>query len=130
MAGEGSVKLEGGARFRRTLRKAGADLKDVTTLHRRIGAIIVPRAQALAPVGPDAGGHIRDTIRATAAQRHATIRAGDNRRPYGLPLHWGWPRRGMTAQPWLSEAAQQTEPAWSAEYMDGIVRIINQVKGK
>lgn len=130
MAEGGSLKVEGGARLRRTLRKAGADMKDLTRLHRRVGEIIVPRAVALAPIGPEAGGHIRNNIRATAAQRHATIRAGGKLRPYGPPIHWGWAAHGITAQPWISQAAQETEPRWSSEFMDGIEQIIDQVKGK
>lgn len=129
MAGGGSVQLAGGARLRRTLRKAGVDLKDFTQLHRRVGNIILPRAVALAPIGPERGGHIKNNIRATAAQRHATIRAGGKTRPYGPPIHWGWPSHGIKAQPWITQAAQDTEPQWSAEFMTGVTKIIDQVKG-
>lgn len=129
MSEGGSIQVVGGARLRRTLRKAGADMKDLTRLHRRVGDIIVPRAVALAPLGPEPGGHIRTTIRATAAQRHSTIRAGGKAKPYGPPIHWGWRARGITAQPWISQAARDTEPQWSSEFMDGIVKIIDQVKG-
>lgn len=128
-AGQGYIKVDGGRRFRRTLRKAGADMKDLTRLHRRVGDIIVPKAKALAPIGPEAGGHIANNIRATAAQSHSTIRAGGKTRPYGPPIHWGWPSRGITAQPWISIAAQDTEPTWSHEFMNGIEKIIDQVKG-
>lgn len=129
MAERGSIRVEGGARLRRTLRKAGADMKDLTRLHRRVGNIIVPRAVALAPVGPEAGGHIKNTIRATAAQRHSTIRAGGKTRPYGPPVHWGWRARGVEAHPWISQAAQDTEPQWASEFMDGVLSILDQVKG-
>lgn len=126
----GHVVVEGGARFRRTLRKTGADMKDLTRLHRRVGQIILPRAKALAPVGPEAGGHISNTIRATAAQSHSTIRAGGKTRPYGPPIHWGWRRRGITANPWITAAAQDTEPQWSHEFMNGIEKLLDQIKGK
>lgn len=126
----GHVRVEGGARFRRTLRKAGTDMKDLTRLHRRVGAIIVPRAQALAPVGPQAGGHIKNNIRATAGQHHATIRAGGKSKPYGPPIHWGWKRQGIQANPWISIAAQDTEPQWSHEFMNGVEKLLDQVKGK
>jgi hypothetical protein len=32
--------------------------------------------------------------------------------PYSEVIHWGWPQHGIEAQPWLSVAAQQTEPQW------------------
>ena len=130
MSEGGSIRVEGGRKLRSTLRKAGADMKDLTRLHRRVGEIILPRAVALAPVGPSAGGHIKNNIRATAAQRHSTIRAGGKARPYGPAVHWGWRAHGITAQPWISQAAQQTEPQWSSEFMDGIETILDQVKGK
>lgn len=129
MAGHGGLTVVGGARFRRTLRKAGTDMKDLTRLHRRVGEIIVPRAKALAPVGPSAGGHIKNTIRARAAQRHAIVAAGGKQKPYGPVVHWGWKKRGITAQPWIQQAAQHTEPQWSHEFMNGIEKILDQVKG-
>lgn len=127
--GQWRVQVDGGPRFRRTLRKAGTDMKDLTRLHRQVGDIIVPRARAIAPVGPAAGGHIRNTIRATAAQRHAVIRAGDKRKPYGQPVHWGWQRRNIKGQPWIAQAASETEPEWFALYTKGIEKLLDQIKG-
>lgn len=124
------IKVEGGARFRRTLRKTGADMKDLTRLHRQVGNIIVPRAKALAPTGPTAGGHIKNTIRATAGQHHATIRAGGQAKPYGPVIHYGWQRRNIKAQPFISIAAQETEPEWFSELSKGIEKMLDQIKGK
>ena len=125
-----ALKVEGGVRLRRTLRKAGADMKDLTRLHRRVGEIILPRAVATAPIGPPAGGHIKNNIRVTASQRHSVIKAGGKTKPYGPPVHWGWYTRGIKPQPWIAQAAQDTEPRWSTEFMDGVIQILDQVKGK
>lgn len=123
------VSLDGASRLRRTLRQAGADMRDVTRVHREIGAAIVPLAKSTAPVGPDVGGHIGASIRATANQRSTTIKAGGVRQPYGPAIHWGWHRRNIRPNAWISRAAQQTEPRWTAIYAAGIERIIEQIKG-
>src|SRR5699024_9046611 len=106
------------------------DMKDLTRLHRSVGDIIKPEAVSRAPVGPGDGGHIRNNIRVTAAQTHSTIKAGGKNRPYGNPIHWGWYRRNIMPNPWISRAAQATEPRWSQAFMQGIEKIIDQIKGK
>lgn len=123
------IKLEGSARLRRTLRKAGADLGEFSSLNKQVAGIVVARARSTAPRGPDAGGHIVDTIRAGGTQRAAIVRVGTARKPYGLPLHWGWPRRNIKPQPWVSIAAQQTESTWINIYVSGMEAIVKKIEG-
>ncbi len=49
--------------------------------------------------------------------------------PYAGPIHYGWPRRNIEPQPWLVNAAHDTEPRWSARFMDGIEQILSKIKG-
>lgn len=128
MAIEG-VKVEGAAQLRRTLKAAGAEMSDMRALHLQVAGIVVQRARSTAPIGPDVGGHIRDTIRPGATQRAAIVRVGTARRPYGPVVHWGWGRRGIRSNPWVSFAAQDTESSWLEVYWRGLVNIINKIEG-
>lgn len=123
------VRVEGAQKLRRTLKKAGVDMKDLTRLNKEAANTVVPVAKALAPVGDPRNGHIKTTVRAGATQRAGIIRAGDKKRPYGGPIHWGWPARGIKAEPWIAIAAKQTENQWTDVYWDGLMKVIDQVKG-
>lgn len=124
------ARVKGADQLRRTLKQAGADLSDLTKLHREVANIVLPVARTMAPTGPDIGGHIRNTIRAGATRRAAIIRVGNaNAQPYAHPVHWGWYRRGIRPNPWVSRAAQATEPQWTERFFDGLVDIIQKVEG-
>lgn len=49
--------------------------------------------------------------------------------PYAGPIHWGWPARAIPARPFVTVAAQSTEPAWLARYDRHVTRTLNNVKG-
>lgn len=132
------VRVEGAKRLRSTLKAAGVDMKDLTKLNKEAAQMVVPVAQALAPVGSPQYGNIRSTIRAGATQKAGIIRAGNSKMPYAGVLHYGTERgftdvKGRTsalkAQPWIAIAAKQTEPAWVENYFDGLMKVINSIEG-
>lgn len=122
------VKVEGARQLRTTLRKAGADIKQMREAHRDIANIIVGAASA-----PYRTGKLASTVRPGATQTAAIARAGNNRKrgvPYANPIHWGWHRRNIKPNPFLSLAAQRSEPRWFAAYERHIERILDSIKGK
>ena len=120
------IRVEGAATLRRTLRQAGDDLADLKEAHKAAGAIAGGRARATAPrVSGRLAGNVRWSGTATAA----TIRAGGRTVLYAGPIHWGWPRRHIAAQPFITEAAQDTEAAWSAVYEAAVAGIVNRIRG-
>lgn len=130
MASGGVVQVRGVKELRRTLKKAGADLSDFTTINRAAAAIVAAAARGRTPLGPDAGGHISGTVRVGATRTAGIVRVGNNTRfPYGGPIHWGWPARNIAPNPWVTEAAQDTETQWIPKYVDGLDRVVSQVKG-
>lgn len=121
------VKVEGAARLRSTLRRAGADMKEMTETHRVIAGIIVSSTTA-----PYKDGDLSATVRPGATRTAAIARAGNNRKtgvPYANPIHWGWHRRHIKPHPFLSLAAQRSEPKWFAAYTAAIDRILDKIKG-
>lgn len=123
------VKVEGARRLRTTLKKAGADMKQMRTTHRSIADIISRAAQSRVP---QRSSRLSSTIRPGATQAAAIARAGNNRKggvPYANPIHWGWHRRHIRPNPFLSLAAQDSEPKWFAAYSQAVEHIINQIQG-
>ena len=127
-----AIEVVGLTRLRTTMRKAGMDLGKLKGLNRAAAEAVAHTARATTPVGPAAGGHISSSVRVGATANAGVLRAGTGLRgrfPYGGPLHWGWPARGIKAQPWLAQAAQATEGRWTEVYQQGVEDILDDIKG-
>ncbi|MFT3877423.1 MAG: hypothetical protein QM708_13520 [Propioniciclava sp.] len=120
------VKVEGAAQLRRTLRKAGIDISTLKAAHAQAGKIAAGGGQDQAPRRT---GRLASTIRSSGTSTGSIIRAGYARVPYANPIHWGWPRRNISPNPFLTDGAQQTEPEWIEVYQAAIDEALNQVKG-
>ena len=124
------VKLDGARQLRSTLRKAGVDMTKLRDTNREVAGVVVTAAGARVPTRT---GRLAATLRTGATQTAAIARAGNNRSggvPYGNPIHWGWFRRHIRPNPFLSLAAQETEPSWFGIYSERIGQILDTVKGK
>ncbi len=121
------VEIEGGRRLRSTLKKAGVDMKKMTAINRRAASVV---AAAAGPAAPKLTGLLSASVRPGATQRAGIVRAGKKAIPYAGPIHWGWPARGIRAQPFISDAAVATEESWVPLYEKHMRDIIKEVKGK
>lgn len=121
------LKVRGADQLRRTMKRAGVDMQTMKDTHTTVANTVTARAKGSAPVGDT--GRLANTVRAGATQRAAIIRAGRKSVPYAGVIHWGWPRRNIVAQPWMSEAATATEPVWVAQYTEAVDKIIDTIEG-
>ena len=126
MAGKPVVRVEGARELRRTLRRAGDDLADLKDVHGRVAEKV---AVAARPRAPWMTGRLSGSIRTGATKTSAIVRAGGSSIPYAGVQEFGWPRRGISPQPFVVPAAHDTEAAWTAEYVDGIQAIVDKVEG-
>ncbi len=67
--------------------------------------------------------------RAYSCSYAAIIRAGKKSVPYAGVIHWGWPRKNIVAQPWLTEAAASTESTWVDAYTEAVDEILETIEG-
>ncbi|MGX9346384.1 hypothetical protein [Microbacterium sp. KNMS] len=126
-----AITVGGGSTLARTLRKAGVDLKELKPVNRAAAEIAMEQARQDAPV---VSGRLRDTLRVGATNRAGVVRAGNNRTSasgvrYAGPVHWGWPGRGIAANPFMTRAARATQNRWVRLYENFTNRILNKVKG-
>lgn len=126
MTAETGIRVEGLNMLVRTMRKAGKDLDDLKDAHAKAGAIV---ANYAADIAPRRSGKLAGSIRAAKQVRRARVQAGRASVPYAAPIHWGWPRRGIEANPFLSHAAQATEPTWRPAYERAVQEALDKVKG-
>lgn len=120
------VEVRGAKELRRRLKAAGDDLGDLKATHKKIAQIVEFEALQLAPVVT--GGLVR-SIRSSGTQTAAITRAGRANVPYAGPIHWGWPQRNITAQPFLIDAQSEKYEDWFTEYTELVDKALNKISG-
>jgi hypothetical protein len=120
------VKVDGLRTLRRTLKAAGVDLQDLKQAHAQVADIVLRTAQ---PHAPHRTGRLASSMRASGTQSAAVVRAGRASVPYAGPIHWGWPKRHIKAQPWIHDAAVASREQWTGKYLAALEHIIDQVEG-
>lgn len=126
MARRPGIEVDGGARLRRTLARAGVDVQDLKDAHRRIAEDV---ANVAAPDAPRRTGRLAASVRASGTARESIVRAGKKSVPYANPIHWGHASRGIAAQPWIAEAAERRFDHSQGIVLDALESIIRTVEG-
>ena len=97
------VKVSGLSDLSKDLKRADKEL--VVALKKETKAAlekeVKPTAEKLAP---KKSGGLANTIRVMSVTNRASLAVGSKAKPYGPPIHWGWPSRGIAAQPFLTDA--------------------------
>jgi hypothetical protein len=122
----GEVRVEGLDQLARSMRRAGEDIEELKDAHAAAAGIVAAAAEARAP---RRSGRLAGSVRGSRQIRRARVQAGSSRVPYAAPIHWGWPARNIAANPFLSDAAQDTEPQWVTRYLADIQKALDKVKG-
>ena len=115
-----AVEVVNGREFRKAIRDCEESCNDLKDAHQRAGQIVVVAATGAAPrrTGRLAGKHKASRAKARARVTVNTV--------YANPVHWGWPRHGISPNPWLYEAAIRTEPVWLPVYEADVNKIIDK----
>lgn len=81
-----AIRIEGLREFTRSLKQIDGDLpKAVRLAANRAASIVVDDAKPKVPVGPSAGGHVRNTLKAKSTRTAVRVSGGSKRNPY-----YGW----------------------------------------
>lgn len=120
------VEVDGLRRLQRELRAAGAGMDDLKDANARAGAIVADESSRRAP---RRSGTLAGSGRASRAAGRATVVFGGATVPSAGPIHYGWPARGIEAQPFVLAAAEATQPEWLDAYSDELQAIADQVAG-
>lgn len=122
-----ALYVVGAKEFARTMRKAGADMKELKGVNRKAATIAAVEAARRAPRD---SGDLAKSIRAGATQKAGVVRAGRKAVPYAGPINYGWPKRHIRPRFFVNNAAAATEPQWSQLYLEFTKHTLNQVKGQ
>ncbi|WP_380166590.1 HK97 gp10 family phage protein [Jannaschia sp. R86511] len=108
-----TYRVEGARELRRTLRTVHDGVEDLKDANAQAAAIVASAAVARAPRRT---GRLISSVRGNRAAGRATVTYGGARLPYAGPIHWGHPARNIAAQPFVTDAATDTEPVWLPAY--------------
>jgi hypothetical protein len=141
------VEVQGARELRRQLKKAEGDLNEMKDIHREIGHIIFHAARPKTPRGtrkapPGRTRRLYETLRYFPTRTSVRVMAGSKVVPYANAIHWGrkiFPSKRsdyahkhsapFAARPWISEAAQASEPEWTAYYRSEVQKILDKIEG-
>lgn len=86
----------------RDLNKLGDDTKnEMKDTHKEAAEVVVMGAKRLVPYRT---GALAASIRALATKSSGRVRAGSASVPYAGPIHFGWPARAITPNPFIYDA--------------------------
>lgn len=120
------VVVDGLRPLRRALRALALDVDDLKAANQAVSTLV---ANAAAARAPRRSGRLAASVRGSRALSRATVRAGGAALPYAGPVHYGWPAHGIEPNPFVVDAAQDTETVWLAAYEIEIARAVDRIGG-
>jgi hypothetical protein len=118
-----TVTVEGAANLQRTLGNASRELADLRGANTAAGAFV---ASASSSAAPRVSGALAASVHGNAVDDGAEIGSS---LVYAGPIHNGWPRHHISAQPFIRETAARTQPTWVSMYGANIRRIVSKIRG-
>lgn len=127
MPTRGVLQVQGASRLRATLKKAGVTVEDLKAAHAAIQDLVLATARGTVPRRT---GALAGTLRGGQQQGAAVVMAGKGKQvPYANPIHWGWPKRHITAQPFLYDAIADNNERIETQYLAAMEDLIRSVEG-
>jgi hypothetical protein len=120
------IKVEGLNELARTLRRMDAELpKALTRIHKHIAEGLVAPARSRVR---SRTGRLAASIKPAGTARSASLKAGGTQAvPYAGPIHFGWSKRGIVGNPFLSDVVEAAEPSLEAIYTSELASFLDSV---
>lgn len=122
-----AVRVAGLPALRRDLQRIAGDLDDLERANAAALRVVVPAANARAPRRT---GRLAGSIRGNKSPGRATVSAGGPGVTYAGVVHYGWPARNLAEQPFLVDAAHDTESTWVPLYVADVEHALDRVAGR
>ena len=110
-----AVELIGGRELRRAFNEIGdAANDDLKGVNQRAAQIVLNRALPNIPVR---SGKLKKSAKAIGTKASGRVQIGTKARtPYALPIHWGWPKRNIKPNRFLTNALDETKDQVREQY--------------
>lgn len=122
MAADSGIRVQGLDEIRRGLRRLNSELpKELTRIHKKAATVVADAARARAP---RRSGRLAGSIKPQAGQRYARVAAGRKAVPYAGPIHFGWPKRNIAPQPFLTDSVEAHAPRILDDYLRELTDLV------
>jgi hypothetical protein len=121
---DAKVSIDGLSRFVRTMKAAGANMADMKDANVKAANTVASRARS---TGPHRSGNLTGSLRTPRTQARARVTSN---LIYAPPIHWGWPKRHIWPNPFVTRAAIVTKPEWLHDYEKSLQKILDSVQGE
>lgn len=118
-----TIVLSGDDRLQRELVAGQRALADMKSTHAKAAQVI---QRAALPGTPRRTGRLAASQKVTAGPTEGMV---TSHLVYAPVIHWGWRAHNIDPQPWLSKAAQSSQPQWLNVYEREIERILSNCEG-
>lgn len=118
------VEVQGLRELRRNLRRLEVDVTDLKDANAAVAAIV---ASAAASRAKRRTGRMAGSVRGNRAVGKATVSVGGGGLPYVPPIYYGWPAHHIEGDPFVIDAAQETESTWLPLYEQDLARVVDAV---
>lgn len=118
------IQVHGAKELRRALTRMGADVKDLTRIHKEAAEDVARVARERAPVR---SGRLRKSVKARATRTRGTVQAGGGAVVYAGPIHFGWPKRNIEPQPFIYDALDERRDEVIGRYEERIAELVRRV---
>lgn len=119
-----SVRVEGLSQLRRQLKQLEVDTADLKDAHAAVASTV---AHAAANRAKRRTGRMAASVRGNRAVGKATVTVGGAALPYVPPIYYGWPAHGIEGDPFVVDAAQETEQAWLPLYEHALADVVDRI---
>ena len=121
-----TVNVKGVNEVVRSFKQYEGAIDDLKNANANIGAKVSNTARATAPI---LSGRLAGTIRPNRASARVQIKAGGASVPYAGVIEYGWPERGIQAQPFLRRAAWENREYTKEQYTQNLMDLSRKYIG-
>ena len=117
------ITIQGVKEVTDSLNKLGRDLKSNLELNKELSLNLSQKASAMAP---KLTGALASSIVGNPSAEKAQILAGSAAVPYAGVIEYGWPKKNIQAQPYLTTTVNNNLGYIVAKYQNSITGMIKQ----
>ena len=120
---EANISIQGVKEVTDSLNKLARDLESNIELNKELSTTLSQKASALAP---RLTGALASSVQGNPSAEKAQILAGSAAVPYAGVIEYGWPKKNIQAQPYLTTTVNNNLGYIVAKYQNSITGMIKQ----
>lgn len=117
-------RIDGLKEAHRAIRRAGDEglVAELKVAHKKAADLVLESAQP-----PHVSGLLEGSMRSSSSKTSGRVAVGRKAIPYAGPIHFGWPQRNISPQPFLYDALDRRRKDVLELFEDAVGRIVHKI---